>query len=307
MSIRVVSLDGGGIKGVLTARILSRLEAESPGWLSRVDLFAGTSTGGILALALAIGLHPDACVRLYSDKGGAIFGSRGVLDTVSGVDEYFRANYGSEGLRAALTGIFGEMKLKDLHHDVLIPAFLFMHGGWRPKFFDREHDADEFIIDVAMATAAAPTYFPAHGWRPGQVYADGGLFANNPSDSAIAFITSKGGAVADIRLLSVGTGVSEIPMPADLEDGATALDWGYRQWIVREPYYLLAALFDGAVLASHFRSREQLNERYVRIQPKLPERIEMDDPSKVDALITIANATDLTEATKWLDDLRPHG
>ena len=286
MTIRVVSLDGGGIKGALTARILSRLEAASPGWLARVDLFAGTSTGGILALALASELSPEACVSLYRDRGPSIFAPRDFMDAIPG-DEYVRADYGSEGLRAALVGIFGSRCLGDLNHDVLIPAFDLKR--WQPKFFDREHDANARIVDVALATSAAPTYFPIHAGK-----ADGGLFANNPSDSALAFLLAKGAKLSDVRMLSVGTGASPVPAPGS--DG----DWGFRQWIVKDPHYLLSVLFDGSVLASHYRSKVQLSDRYVRVQPMLPERVEMDDPEKVSLLLDVADRVDLAEAMRLM-------
>ena len=70
---RIVSLDGGGIRGVLTAALLERLDIEQPGFLAQVDLYAGTSTGGILALALASGLTPTEARNLYERLGAKVF------------------------------------------------------------------------------------------------------------------------------------------------------------------------------------------------------------------------------------------
>ncbi len=297
--MRILSLDGGGIKGTMTARLLERLETYHPKWIESVDLFAGTSTGGILALALASGLKPAECVELYRANGKAIFAGRGFFDKITG--GIVRADYTQDGLRGVLTKYFGDKRLKDLEKDVLVPAFDMRR--WCPKFFDRGHDGEAKIVDVALATSAAPTYFPAFGWVEDEVmtiYADGGLFANNPSDSALAFVSSGGGDLTKTCMLSIGTGADAPPPPKGMLNGDDKLDFGYRNWILKSPHYLLSALFEGSVTSSHFRSREQLNDRYHRIQPALAERIEMDDPTKIDDLLVTADRFDIDDTITWL-------
>ena len=300
--MKIVSLDGGGIKGLMTARILERLEAAHPGWLATADLFAGTSTGGILALALASGMTASQCVGLYRDNGKAIFSGRGLLDSIlGGVDEYFRADYAQDGLRRVLEDAFGDKILKDLPRGVLIPAFDLRR--WCPKFFDREHDSDARVVDVALATSSAPTYFQAHGWATGRdvtCYADGGLFANNPSDSAIAFTRARKADMSKVRMISFGTGSTTPPPPREMLGGKTALDWGYRKWLVKPPHYLFSALFDGGVEASHFRSREQLGAHYCRVQPVLTEHIELDSAEKINDLLVIGDRFEIGEAVGWV-------
>jgi patatin-like phospholipase/acyl hydrolase len=182
-------LDGGGVKGVLEARVIQRLEAAEP-FLGKVDLFAGTSTGGILALALAAGVSPADCVALYRDNADAIFSSRGFLDAVT-PDEYVRADYSQEGLRKVLQDVFGNKRLPELDREVLVPCFDL--ARFRPKFLDLSDDWS--LVDAALATSAAPTYFPVHLVREsltgratskGSIRAliDGGVFANNPADRA---------------------------------------------------------------------------------------------------------------------------
>ena len=301
--MRIVSLDGGGIKGIMTARILERLEAQAPGWLAKADLFAGTSTGGILAMALASGMTPTQCVELYRDNGAAIFASRGIADALTGgADEYFRSNYAQDGLRATLERSFGAKCLKDLQCGVLIPAFDLRR--WCPKFFDRDQDGERTLVDVGLATSSAPTFFPAHGWADGKdvtCYADGGLFANNPSDSAIAFARARRVSITAMSLLSFGTGVCAPPMPSEMALGKTALDWGYRQWIVHNPHYLLTALFDGSVSASHYRAKQQLESRYHRVQPVLARHVELDRASAVPNLLADADRFDIDEASAWIE------
>lgn len=294
----------------MTARILERLEAAVPGTIASTQVFAGTSTGGIIALALAAGLPPSRCVELYRANAGAIFASRGVSDVLSlGMDEILRADYASDGLRKALEQVFGDQKLGDLKKDVLIPAFDLRR--WTPKFFDREHDAGARLVDVALATSSAPTYFPAHGWASkGAVtcYADGGLFANNPSDSAIAYVAKKK-PYAEIHMLSIGTGATTPPQPMEMGAGEESLDWGYKQWVLEDPYYLFSSLFDGSVAASHYRARQQLGARYARVQPVLTGHFQMDDAEKVQELVNVGTNCDVTSVVSWLRNgwLEPKG
>lgn len=298
--MRIATFDGGGIRGLLTARILDRIDKESSGFLAKADLFAGTSTGGILALALASGLPASSCVDLYANKSKNIFQPRGLIDSLT-PDEYIRSDYDPDGLKEALISVFGDKKLGDLKKDVLIPAFDMRR--WQPKFFDRFHDADVKLVDVAMSTSAAPTFFPSHGWKTEDYptcYVDGGLFANNPSDCAIAFAQANGIPTDKIRLLSVGTGLTPTNIPSDILSEDSRLDWGYRQWIVKNPHYLLMILFDGAATAAHYRAKQQLGDRYLRLQPNLGRQIEMDDTDAVQELIVEADRFDVDAALQWI-------
>jgi patatin-like phospholipase/acyl hydrolase len=306
---RILSLDGGGVKGVLEARLLQRLESEAP-FLSTVDLFAGTSTGGIIALALAAGVSVEDCVSLYREGAEKIFSPRDFFDRVSGgMDEYLRADYSQAGLRVLLHDVFGELRLPELGREVLLPCFDL--ARFRPKFLDRTDDWS--CVDAALATSAAPTYLPVHVVREtltgratsrGSVRAlvDGGVFANNPAERAIGFAQAKLHVPADeIALFSIGAGAPPMRPPAELlEEAVDVLDWGIRQWIVKKPHVLLKVLFDGSVAASHFSSRATLGERYHRIQPVLPEDVDLDDHTKVPLLLSVADAMDLEEELAWL-------
>ncbi len=120
---RIVALDGGGIRGVYTAVLLQRLSKEVPGFLDRADLLAGTSTGGILALALAKGMKPDELVALYQDNGGQIF-SRSLLREIGDLGDLIGAKYNNANLEKLLRDKFGDMTLDGLlPRNVLIPSF----------------------------------------------------------------------------------------------------------------------------------------------------------------------------------------
>ncbi len=307
--MRVLSLDGGGVKGVLEARIIERLEAEHP-FLHRVEMFAGTSTGGILALALAAGMSPAECVALYRDNASKIFASRGFLDAASGgADEYFRANYGQEGLRKVLEDAFGDRRLPSLDREVLVPTFDI--SRFRPKLLDRSDDWS--LVDAGLATSAAPSYLPVHVVRESltgrvttkgsvRAFIDGGVYANNPSACAMDFAEIKLGAhIAEHTLLSLGAGSTPYRPPDDLlAEGVDTLDWGYRQWIVLPPHLLLKVLFDGAVVSAHFSCKGKLKDRYHRIQPPLPEDVDLAAADKVPLLMAVADGIELDETEEWI-------
>ncbi|RMF65346.1 MAG: hypothetical protein D6746_00605, partial [Bacteroidetes bacterium] len=168
---RILSLDGGGIRGLLSAVVLEQLDAACPGWRDRIDLIAGTSTGGILALGLAFGLTPTDLRVLYYDKGGDIFHDT-LLDDLHDLGRAIGAEYDNRYLRRELERIFGDTPLGKLRKKVLIPAFDLDNEDpdpekrtWKPKFFHnfggRDSDADVRVVDVALYTSAAPTYFPS--------------------------------------------------------------------------------------------------------------------------------------------------
>lgn len=291
---RVLSLDGGGIRGILTARILNRIEDARPGLLANCDCFAGTSTGSVLALALAKGLKPEVIVTLYQTRGPAIFAPRDFLDRITSLDEIRRADFDPGPLKAALQRSFGNAVIGDLEKDILVPAMNL--SKWRPKFFNRD-DADWALWEVALASGAAPTYFPAFCGPDGCFYADGGLFANNPADRAITEAQMSGVPLGEVVMLSLGTGAYPRPLPRDAGD----MDWGYWQWGI-DPGTLLPAIFDTPVMASTTTAARLLGGRFRRIQPQLPEPIDLADVSKIPALLRTADEMDLTPVLGWLDE-----
>ena len=109
----ILSLDGGGIRGVLTAALLERLEQSNPGFMSRVDLLAGTSTGEILALGLASGMTPSEVRSLYERLGASVF-SDSIWDNLIDLGQVRGAQYSNKKLKEELTNQFGSMKLADL-------------------------------------------------------------------------------------------------------------------------------------------------------------------------------------------------
>jgi len=307
---RILSLDGGGLRGIITAILLERLEISCPGFLASVDLFVGTSTGGILALALAAGMPPSTLVDLYETKGAKIF-RKSVGRELRSLGKLVGAEYDNRNLHEILNQTFGSKRLADLDRKVAIPAFRldtkdrYADGEercWRPKIFHNyegfDSDENELVADVALYTASAPTYFPASDG-----FIDGGVVANNPSMVAVAQaldfrcqpLDVVPRQLGDLVLLSVGTGVSLTYVKGD------RLDWGVAQWA--RP--LINILMDGVSEVADFQCRQILGERYERLQTvfKQDDKVPMDGVAKIPSMIEYANATPTEGTVGWLGDV----
>lgn len=296
---RILTLDGGGIRGVYSARLLDRLEQLNPGFLKKVNLLSGTSTGGIIALGLACGLSPGDLVALYLTRGHEIFDDSW-LDNVLDLGTIIGSQYDNRKLKKVLTDTFGaKTKLADLTKRVLIPSFDLANEKapsatrtWKPKFFHNfvgdDSDGHELLVEVAMYTSAAPTFFPAY-----KGHIDGGVAANNPSMSALAqAIDTRFGdaSLGSVRLLSLGTGTN----PTRIE--GKDLDWGLAQWA--KP--LVSLMIDGMMGVADYQCARLLGARYLRIAPMLPAVFDLDDWRKAGELVDLADAVDLSDADAWI-------
>jgi predicted acylesterase/phospholipase RssA len=202
---RILALDGGGVRGVLSSTILHRIVQQFPSFLDSVDLVTGSSTGGILSLLLAYGYTPLQCKAIYESHCPEIF----VSNTLRRYS-LFSAAYSDAPKLQMLKRYFGPSQLSDLSKYLMITSFR-LDGetpsprksffgnvrSWRPALisnFPRLQgpvDPDDSLtcVDAAMMTSAAPTYFPAHRIQGvGPCYIDGGVFANNPSHMAVTKI-----------------------------------------------------------------------------------------------------------------------
>jgi hypothetical protein len=259
----VLALSGGGYRGLYTATILAELEAAMGRPVaSHFDLICGTSAGGLLALGLAAEVPAAELKALFEKQGSRIFGKRSLLRRLIGF--WLTAKHGSEGLRGVLTERFGEMTIGDLKHRVLIPAVNYTTG--RGQFFKTPHhptfelDHRMRLVDVAMATAAAPVYFPLARNERG-VFADGGLVGNAPGLFGLHEVRTflaKGKDVR-VRVLSIGT----MTIGATLR-GSASLDRGFGKW--------RGSLFDLVISAQEssvdYMLRQSLEDNYFQIDDK---------------------------------------
>lgn len=284
---RILSLDGGGIRGAFTASFLAELERAIGTPIGRYfDLAAGTSTGGIIALAVALGEPASRIVAFYRNAGPRIFTrqapKRGWFRTVArallarrlrhvglAYDDLFQARYDSAELRRALHEVFGAKTLLDARMHVLIPAVDLSRGS--PVVFKTPHlpdansrDRSFLAVDIALATAAAPTYFPHAAIGPGSAYSDGGLWANNPVLVALAEVLRlRNGGTRDfdgVQVLSVGTGRGRYALVPP--NGAGLAWWGPRLIDV-----MSLTQSEGTMRVAEFI----LGERFQRVDFDLPD------------------------------------
>ncbi|WP_105615994.1 patatin-like phospholipase family protein [Vallitalea okinawensis] len=296
---RIMTFDGGGIRGVLTATLLKRLkdEPELSEFINMTKLFAGTSTGSIIALGLAYGLSPEDLVDFYVLYGKYIFTPR--------YHNYYRPKYDNKHLKEVLSMVFPKnLRLSDLSHKVLVPSFRvtgsYSKPHWGPVFYNNlpgSTNMEALVIDVALASNAAPTFFPSY-----KHHIDGATIANNPSTAAIAAARGEQrniGALDDMYLLSIGTGIYPQQITAD------TTKWGASQWAFypKPPYPLLQLLFNNDIPVNEFYSSQLLREQYCRLDLEIPKKIgpiPLDAYSKTPTLISLANDLDLEMTIKWI-------
>lgn len=213
-AFRILSIDGGGIKGAYSASVLATLE-ETTGkrCIDHFDLIAGTSTGGIIAIGLALGLSAADIRDFYIDRGSEIFPAAGIVGgKVRMAQQLLQPKHDANNLRTTLGAVFADRSLGEAKTRLVIPAYDVTHGRifvFKTAHHEHlSHDIDIPAVEVAMATAAAPTFFRStaitqHG---GASYVDGGLWANNPTLVAVTeAIHFCGQQPNDIDILSVGT------------------------------------------------------------------------------------------------------
>jgi uncharacterized protein len=300
--LRVLSLAGGGFLGLYTAVALEALEARSAGPLARrFDLIAGTSIGAVLALALAFEVPMSRLVRLFRERGPAVFSSRALPSgTVTRLLDLSRSvlgpKYTGEALREALQAEFGDRRLGDALHRLVLPAVDVSHCC--TKVFKTPHapasqgDGDLRAVDVAMAACAAPAYFPAV--RIGdRLFADGGLFAVAPDQVALHELEHFMGVDAQrVTMLSVGTATAHYRPAEGVRDDAGAVGW------LSDGRLVLTLL---SVQQQHVQAmlEDRLGERYVRLDAEWPPEgglgIDVATAAAMDTLSALAQRT-LSEA-----------
>lgn len=288
MVYRILSLDGGGIRGILSATLLSLIEREihiATGQTLQeyFHFVAGTSTGSILAAGVAIGKTGEQLVQLYREQGRRIFpywGGKGYffpqripLIIQSGLSA---PKFSHRGLQKVLQEALGYATLAEIDQNTNSPKLLipsYDTFSRTPIFFktwrNQEWYKDIPIWEACICSASAPTFFPAYplNYR-GATYSmvDGGVGANNPAACAIAEAINLGNKLEDIRILSIGTGEATKGYPYE-----ETKHWGLAQWGLR----IVDVLMDAPLDIDEYISRkiilrnEEDSDRYLRLQPEL--------------------------------------
>ena len=332
---RVLSLDGGGIRGLFTASVLhgvtqriARMNGHPENALDvggAFDLIAGTSTGAILAAGLAAGVPLERIIALYRDKAASIFSDpvpkrKGLLWWAM---RHRKSPANSpEQLREALQGVFGGETVGQVYGRrgvaLCVPTVdAVSQRAWVYKTPHDERggrlhrDDDYSLVDVCMSSAAAPIVFPVHGVakprdpnKTSNWFVDGGLWANNPVVVAIIEALEFAPPDAPIQVISVSTCP---PFRGDSIDSASCKR-GLQDW--RAGIRVLEVALDAQSGAYDYMAKtlaSQLSGRvtYVRLtdpqqSPDEADQLHLDNPDSVDVLARLSNrAVDLniSEAT----------
>jgi len=317
-TVRLLSIDGGGIRGILPARVLQYIEEQSGKRIAdHFHMIAGTSTGGILGCGLLVGKTPKQLGDLYAERGGDIF-AHSLWHTVTTFGNLGGPKYEPDVLERILGEQLGDTWLSETQGtELLVPSYIielpapedldgvqttrkpFLFKTWKARGTcldqgDVKEALDFRLRDIARATSAAPTYFPPARIqnRRGQSYAavDGGVFANNP---AMCALTAAHKLYPDLRdrpvlLVSLGTGSLERPIPY-----TDARDWGEVSWL----HPILSILMDGNADTVCYEVDQVLGpDRHFRIEtstgtePGLPYTVNEDfDCATADNIARLEN------------------
>ncbi|WP_339880798.1 CBASS cGAMP-activated phospholipase [uncultured Algoriphagus sp.] len=213
---KILSIDGGGIKGLYSAKILEHLEQRySCSTSDHFDMICGTSTGGLIALALSLKIPSSEICEFYEKYGNQIFPHRTRLGGLIR-QTFWGGKYSDKPLKKALQTIFQNKKMGDCHNLLCIPSYSLTDA--RPWVFKYDHiegqldrDNKASCIDVALATSAAPTYFPLAeiSCYDNKQFIDGGVWANNPTMvgviEALTYFVGEGKEFDSIEVLSVSS------------------------------------------------------------------------------------------------------
>ena len=275
----ILALSGGGFRGLYSATVLAKLEEEAGKPIGECfDLICGTSIGGIMAMALGLGKPASEIATIMEARGPEIFPN----PKKKLIFYLFKAKHSNAPLKRVAEEFYGGSTLSHSRQRLLIPAINYSTG--KPQFFKTPHhesfrnDYKRRMSDVALATSAAPIFFPIHQSKEtNSCYVDGGLVGNAPGmfgvHEAMHFC---GRDIADINLLSIGTMGGEFRLDASKNLSKGILDW-------REKVFLLTVSAQEKITDDMLR--HQLGKRYSFID-ELPthdqvSNIELDITDKV--------------------------
>jgi patatin-like phospholipase/acyl hydrolase len=296
---RILSIDGGGIKGVFPISFLAEIESalKLESIATHFDLIAGTSVGGVIALGLGLGHNAAELAKFLTEQGPSIF-PKGILPASRIRLLCGRERYKIEGLRKALEDTFGTKTLADSKVRLLIPSFdatkadIHIYKTAHSERFAMDYQLT--AVEVGLATAAAPTYFPAYDSVKCIALIDGGVWANDPVALAVVEgISVLGWDPDEINILSIGCTEEATDFN---QRGHGGLFW-------------LRRAFEAAMrgqsrsaqgMACHLTGRDRNLKNVVRINPVVAaSRFKLDRPDGIRELRGLAH----TEARNALPDI----
>jgi len=290
MSMKILGIDGGGIRGVFAISILKAMEEAYQSKISdHFDLVAGTSTGSIIAAGAAMDSDMDTLLDQYYQYGGKIF----MKEAKVGL---FKSIYSDRSLRVLLKKAFGDQELQAVSKPLLIPTVDLTHGK---PYVHRSHAPDELgnasikLWDAVLSSCSAPVYFPPNNIGNKYLSIDGGLWANNPSLVSLTdALHYHHQTLESTQILSIGTGKQNIDFSIDGEKY-----WGLRHWLPFElpSFKVTPKLIDLAMDISSesvsYHCNLLLGKNYLRINKELGEEMPFDDVEYMDKLIGFGQQT----------------
>lgn len=281
---QVLVLDGGGYRGMFSAALLAGLEEVTGKRLvDHFDLIVGTSTGGIIALGLAAGRTPSEILDFYAADGPAIFNH----ERRRRMRHLVAPKYDARKLAGPLSKVLGGKVLGEAAVPLCIPSYDLQTNQLylirTPHHPSLRSDWRMPMLDVAMATSAAPTYFKSHAWQ-GHRFIDGGVWANSPT--LVGLIEARrifGAALENIRVLNIGTMINSPNRPRSLDRGG-AFAWSTH-------------IADLMMRAQGEQSKNTLElllrrDRALRIDPSVPDELRRID--NIDPKAYLAHGRDQT-------------
>jgi len=264
-SIKILSLDGGGMKGYIECKILAELEKRTGKKCNEIfDGFTGTSIGGILVGLLSIGVSAENCLKFFTVDGKEIFKKKWYSYL------FFKPKYSAKSIEKVLFNKFLFTKLKSVNKKLLITSVDI--NTEKPIFFKSyKQDGEDFYLrDCCRATSAAQTFFPLLKLND-YVLMDGGNVANNPSLCAYIDIHKLGYSDENIKILSLGCGQEKIKRNGIKYISANA---------IKMLLLTFGILFDSNSEDVDYHLNELIGENYLRINPVLTQKLLIDDASE---------------------------
>lgn len=296
---RILSIDGGGIRGVFPAAYLAELERRFLGGASvgdHFDMIAGTSTGGIITLALAKGMTAEQALSIYTKRGEKIFPSkRGLPRLLRWATSLFKPKHDQAVLREELKAEFGTTLFGEARNRCVIPSFDGLYG--EPVIYKTPHHPDykldqhKTLVDIALHTTAAPTIFPAVK-DGGYVMIDGGIWTNNPIMNALVdALACYDVPRENIRILSLGTGEATFSLSETAQKG------GKKDWAILLPF----------LAASRAQSKNALGQAFLLTGKDNVIRIDVPETDTPIALDDVARSlNELPHAARSLVEASGH-
>ncbi|MCK4825761.1 patatin-like phospholipase family protein [bacterium] len=284
---QILSIDGGGVKGLFAAAVLAYIEDDLGTYIIKhFDLIVGTSTGGIIAIGLGLGMRPREIAEFYVSKSPEIFPSKFFCRWHKTAYQLRKRKYSNGPLRGVLQAYYGRKRLGDSKKRLVIPSYnlsdddVYLFKTAHHERFRRDYKVPAW--KVGLATSAAPTFFPCFKGIDSLRLIDGGIWANNPT--MIGLTEAIGVLKIDpqkISILSLGTSDEVVDRPKSLDDGGL---WRWKKQAVE-------VVMRGQSLGAINQTKLILGEnKILRVDPKVPEGLfELDKVSTEDHIAKAAH------------------